>query len=89
MNELDDGQSWAEGSMHNSASDHFCICYAAHAISTHAPYSIADMLRMDEFWVQTDIKWDYIDSPQCESIEILKDWKIGVFNPSIFSKFYA
>lgn len=64
VNELDDGQSWAEGSLHNPAFDKYCICYAAHSICTHSPYSIADMLRMDEFWVQADMKWDYIDSPQ-------------------------
>lgn len=73
VNELDDGQSWAEGSLHNPAFDKYCICYALHAICTHAPYSIADMLRMDEFWVQTDMKWDCIDNPKCESIEVLKD----------------
>ena len=48
---LDDGTSWAEGYLHNKAYDHLCICYAMHALHTHEPWCLPDILRMDDFTI--------------------------------------
>ena len=55
---LDDGTSWAEGYLHNKAYDHLCICYAMHALHTHEPWCLPDILRMDDFTVSVELKYD-------------------------------
>lgn len=55
---LDDGTSWAEGYLHNKAYDHLCICYAMHALHTHEPWCLPDILRMDDFTVNVELKYD-------------------------------
>lgn len=55
---LDDGTSWAEGYLHNKAYDHLCICYAMHALHTHEPWCLPDILRMDDFTVSVKLKYD-------------------------------
>jgi len=47
--DLDDGQTWAEGSLRIPQLDHLCICYAVHALCTHMHYSIPDLLRMTTY----------------------------------------
>lgn len=46
---LEDGTSWAEESLRHPALSHICICHPIHDICTHHPYSIPDMLRINDF----------------------------------------
>ena len=54
---LDDGTSWAEGYLHNKAYDHLCICYAMHALHTHEPWCLPDILRMDDFTINVKLNY--------------------------------
>ena len=47
---LNDGTTWYE-SMQPAADklSHLCICHAIHDLSCHKPYSIPDILRMNDF----------------------------------------
>ena len=53
--ELDDETSWAEGCLSRSELEDICICHAVHDICTHKPYSIPDLLRMNDFWVEAEV----------------------------------
>ena len=55
---LDDGTSWAEGYLHNKAYDHLCICYAMHALHTHQPWCLPDILRMDDFTINVKLEYE-------------------------------
>lgn len=57
VNTLDDGQSWNEGVLRNHAFDGVIICHAIHALNDHQPYSVPDILRMDNFVI--DIRLEY------------------------------
>jgi hypothetical protein len=35
---------------------HLCICHAIHDLSMSKPYSIPDILRMNDFWVEVNVK---------------------------------
>lgn len=48
---LDDGVTWAEGCLMRPEFDSICVCHAVHDICTHKDYSIPDLLRMDDFFV--------------------------------------
>lgn len=48
-NSLEDGQSWAEAALCYPALNHICICHPIHDICTHHPYSIPDLLRINDF----------------------------------------
>lgn len=48
-NYLDDGQTWAEGSLRIPQFEHICVCYLVHALCTHLRYSIPDLLRMTTY----------------------------------------
>jgi len=49
---MDDGVSWAEGPLCMKELEHICMCHAVHSICTHHEYSIPDLLRMNNFWVE-------------------------------------
>ncbi len=54
---LNDGQSWYHANM--PAADklsHLCICHAIHDLNMHKPYSIPDILRMNDFTVEVVVK---------------------------------
>ena len=51
VNTLDDGETWAEGCLMRPELDSVCVCHAVHDICTHKDYSIPDLLRMDDFFV--------------------------------------
>ena len=61
-NNLDDGQTWAEGPLCIPQLEHICVCYLTHALCTHLPYSIPDLLRMTTYtcertmWEVTEAK---------------------------------
>ena len=57
---LDDGVSWAEASLRHPKLDSICICYAVHDICTHKPYSIPDLLRMNDFWCEAKLVCQHI-----------------------------
>lgn len=61
---LDDGTSWAEGYLHNNAYDHLCICYAMHALHTHEPWCLPDILRMDDFTINVKLNYERSVSEQ-------------------------
>ena len=58
--DLDDGVTWAEGWLRHPALDPFCVCYAIHDICTHKPYSIPDLLRMNDFWSEAKLVCQHI-----------------------------
>lgn len=59
-NTLDDGTTWADGLyLHHEAFHDICICYAVHAVCTHLPYSIPDLLRMDNFYVSVKLEYGH------------------------------
>lgn len=54
---LNDGDSWYEACQ--PAADklqHLCICHAINELNMHKPYSIPDILRMNDFWVEVVVK---------------------------------
>lgn len=58
---LNDGTTWYES--YQPAADklsHLCICHAIHDLSDHKPYSIPDILRMNDFCVEVTIKHQHI-----------------------------
>ena len=52
---LYDGETWAEGCLMRPELDSVCVCHAVHDICTHKDYSIPDLLRMDDFFVDVCI----------------------------------
>ena len=59
--DLNDGTTWYES--YQPAADklsHICICHAIHDLSDHKPYSIPDILRMNNFSVEVTIKHQHI-----------------------------
>lgn len=59
--DLNDGTTWYE-SVQPAADklSHLCICHAIHDLSDHKPYSIPDILRMNDFWVEVMVKHQHI-----------------------------
>ena len=54
---LNDGDSWYEACQ--PAADklsHLCICHAIYDLNMHKPYSIPDILRMNDFSVEVAVK---------------------------------
>lgn len=48
-NSMEDGTTWAEGALCHPALSHICICHPIHDICTHNPFSIPDLLRVNDF----------------------------------------
>lgn len=51
VNDLDDGESWNDAPLNIDAFKDIVICNAAHVICDHMHFSIPDMLRMNDFWI--------------------------------------
>ena len=68
---LNDGQTWAEGCLQIPEFKSICICYAVHDICLHKHYSIPDLLRMNDFWVEAQLTCQHIvnQSGKCFQIE--------------------
>jgi hypothetical protein len=60
VNRLDDGTTWAEGSLRNPVFENIVICHAIHSICTHHPYSILDLLRINCFWIDVKLTCQHI-----------------------------
>ena len=58
----DDGISWNEGQLNRKELEHICICYATHVICVHNEYSLSDLLRLNDFWVEVQIKCQHFIS---------------------------
>ena len=58
----DDGVSWNEGQLNRKELEHICICYAMHVICVHNEYSLPDLLRLNDFWVEVQIKCQHFIS---------------------------
>ena len=56
----DDGITWAEGHLRRPELKHVVICHAIHDICTHKPYSIPDLLRLNDFWVEAHLVCQHI-----------------------------
>ena len=57
---LNDGDSWYEACQ--PAADklsHLCICHAIYDLNMHKPYSIPDILRMNDFSVEVAVKYQH------------------------------
>lgn len=48
--------------MSRSELEDICICHAVHDICTHKPYSIPDLLRMNDFWVEAEVTFQHFAS---------------------------
>lgn len=51
----DDGVTWAEGHLRRLELENVVVCHAVHDICTHKPYSIPDLLRLNDFWVEAHL----------------------------------
>lgn len=82
VNKLDDGQSWNEGVLRYHAFDDIIICHAIHALNDHQPYSVPDILRMENFVIDIRLKYE---NEVCEGretrddIENSKHWAKGKY----------
>ena len=56
----DDGVTWAEGYLRCPELEHIVVCHAVHDICTHKPYSIPDLLRLNDFWVEAHLVCQHI-----------------------------
>ena len=56
----DDGVTWAEGHLRRPELEHIVVCHAVHDICTHKPYSIPDLLRLNDFWVEAHLVCQHI-----------------------------
>ncbi len=53
---MEDGQSWAEGSLLHPALSHICICHPIHDLVTHLQFSIPDLLRINTFTTKVSLE---------------------------------
>lgn len=61
VNDMDDGTTWAEGWLRHPKLAHICICHAAHSLVCHHAFSIPDMLRINDFWVEASVKVQHFE----------------------------
>lgn len=56
----DDGVTWAEGHLRRPELKHIIVCHAVHDICIHKPYSIPDLLRLNDFWAEAHLICQHI-----------------------------
>jgi len=56
---LNDGDSWIEWHRHPRL-NHICVCHALHSLFDHHHYSLADILRINSYWVEAKIVYQRI-----------------------------
>lgn len=54
-NIMDGGDSWAEDPLRHPKLAHIKICYALHALCTHINWSIPDVLRINDFSIESSL----------------------------------
>ena len=52
---MEDGTTWAEGWLRHPKLDHIVMCYATHALVTHAKYCVPDYMRLNSFEVKVEV----------------------------------
>ena len=55
---MDDGTTWAESWLRHPKLDHIVMCYATHALVTHANYCVPDFMRLNSFEVKVNVEVD-------------------------------
>lgn len=53
---MDDGTTWAEGSLRHKKLDHIVMCYATHRLVCDGRFSIPDYIRLKSFTVEVDVR---------------------------------
>lgn len=56
---LDDGDTWTDGALFKPAFKDITICYMLHAVSCHFHYSLADVLRMNNFKINVHAEYEH------------------------------
>lgn len=51
---LNDGTSWIEWHRHPRL-NHICVCHALHSMFDHHQYALADIIRVNSFWVNAKL----------------------------------
>ena len=60
---LNDGQTWLSPCKPIGEKFwHICICHAVYDLSMNQPYSIPDILRMNDFWSEVSVKHQHFAS---------------------------
>lgn len=54
----DDGTSWRDGYLLNKAFENITICHALHTLADIQPYSVPDVLRMDDFVIRVTLQYE-------------------------------
>lgn len=57
---LNNDTTWAESWLDREEFKEICICHAVHDLCTHKYYSIPDLLRMNDFWIEIKITHQHI-----------------------------
>ena len=57
---LDDGNSWAESWLRREEFEGIEVCHAVHDLCLHKHYSIPDLLRMNDFWIEVKITHQHV-----------------------------
>ena len=57
---LDDGVTWASGTLRRPEFEHIVVCHAVYDICSHKPFSIPDLLRLNDFWVEAHLVCQHI-----------------------------
>lgn len=58
--EMNDGTTWAECQLCIPQLNHICMCYAIHSMCTHHCYAMADVVRINNYWVEVTLKCQHI-----------------------------
>ena len=58
---MDDGQSWNEAPLNLPEFKDICICHAVHNFCCRKSYSIPDLLRMNDFWIDIKITHQHFE----------------------------
>ncbi len=58
---MDDGQSWNEAPLNRPEFNDICICHAVHDFCCRKSYSIPDLLRMNDFWIDIKITHQHFE----------------------------
>lgn len=58
---MDDGQSWNEAPLNRPEFNDICICHAVHNFCCRKSYSIPDLLRMNDFWIDIKITHQHFE----------------------------
>lgn len=59
VDSLDDGDTWTDGALIQPAFKDITVCYMHHAVSCHFHYSLADVLRMNNFKISVHAEYEH------------------------------